>query len=281
MRLLVLSDLHVEVAAFEPAAFDADLVVLAGDSHNGAQAPHWARRAFPGHRILMVAGNHEFYDAEMERVLDESREAARLAQVHLLENEETTIDGVRFLGCTLWTDYRAFEQPGRTPCLTAEQAMKACSGLIADYFAIRRADAPAPRSFTPLDAASLHANSRAWLESALARPHDGTTVVVTHHLPSWRSVHPAFEQWVSNAGFVSHLDPLVERADLWIHGHTHTSHRYRIGRAEVVCNPRGYPRYARPRAAAPGDVAAPATRQPIGFENPAFDPSFVVDLHGR
>jgi predicted phosphodiesterase len=277
----VLSDLHVEVAAFEPAAFDADLVVLAGDIHNGAQAPHWARRAFPEHPILMVAGNHEFYDGELERVLDESRDAARLAQVHLLENEEATIDGVRFLGCTLWTDFRAFEQPGRTPRLPAEQAMRMCSGLIADYFAIRLADGSVPRPFTPHDAASLHARSRRWLESALARSHDGPTVVVTHHLPSWRSVHPEFEQWVSNAGFVSHLDTLVERADVWIHGHTHTSHRYRIGRAEVVCNPRGYPRHGGPPPAAPGAVAAPASRQPIGFENPAFDPSLVVDLRGR
>lgn len=280
MRLLVLSDLHAEVAAFEPAAFDADVVVLAGDIHNGAQAPHWARRAFPGHPILMVAGNHEFYDGELERVRDELRDAARLAQVHLLENEETSIDGVRFVGCTLWTDFRAFEAPGRTPQLPAEQAMRACGGLIADYFAIRVAAGGALRTFTPQDAAGLHARSRAWLEGALARTHDGPTVVVTHHLPSWRSVHPDFARWVSNAGFVSHLDALVERADLWIHGHTHTSHRYRIGRAEVVCNPRGYPRYASRPQAQPGE-RTPAARQLIGFENPGFDPAFVVELPRR
>ena len=284
MRLLVLSDLHVEVAAFEPAGFDADLVVLAGDIHNGAQAPRWARRAFPDHPILFVPGNHEFYDGERAGVLEEMRCAARDSRVQLLENEETVIDGVRFLGCTLWTDFRAFEQPGRVPQLSAEQAMQACEGLIADFFAIRTLDGPTLRSFAPRDAAGLHARSRAWLERSLARPFDGATVVVTHHLPSWRSVHPAFSQWVSNAAFVSHLDPLLGLADLWIHGHTHTSHRYRIGGAEVVCNPRGYPRYEHVPAVAPGDPrdapgagASASRRRLVGFENPDFDPALVVD----
>ena len=27
---------------------------------------------------------------------------------------------------------------------------------------------------------------------------------------------------------------------LWVHGHTHTSHDYRVGRCRIVCNPRGY-----------------------------------------
>jgi predicted phosphodiesterase len=279
VRLLVLSDLHVEVAAFDPAAFDADLVVLAGDIHNGAEGPHWARRAFPAHPILMVPGNHEFYDGELGRVLDDLREAARVAQVRLLENDEAVIDGVRFLGCTLWTDFRAFEPPGCDPRLSAEQAMRSCGGLIADYFAIRVADGPALRTFTPQDAANLHARSRSWLEDALARPHDGPTAVVTHHLPSWRSVHPAFAKWVSSAGFVSRLDSLVERADLWIHGHTHTSHRYRIGRASVVCNPRGYPRYASPAERTPAGGVRLARARPVGFENPDFDPALVVDLH--
>jgi predicted phosphodiesterase len=281
MRLLVLSDLHVEIADFEPAAFDADLVVLAGDIHNGALAPRWARHTFPDHPILMIAGNHEFYDGERARVLDELRDAARESQVQFLENEETEIDGVRFLGCTLWTDYRAFEQPGRALQLPTEQAMAACGRMIADHFAIRLNDGQSVRAFSPQDAASLHAQSREWLEGALARSRRGTTVVVTHHLPSWRSVHPAFGHWVSNAGFVSDLDPLVGLADLWIHGHTHTSHRYRLGGAEVVCNPRGYPRFENPPAAIAGGCAKAPVRGAIDFENRDFDAAFVVEIRRR
>ena len=279
MRLLVLSDLHVEIAEFAPGAFDADLVVLAGDIHNGALAPQWARRVFPDHPILMVAGNHEFYDGERNRVLDALRESALRSEVRFLENEEAEIDGVRFLGCTLWTDYRAFEQPQRALRLPIEQAMAACARLIADHVAIRLDDGKSVRGFTPLDAARLHAQSRAWLEDALARRGDGATVVVTHHLPSWRSVHPAFAHWVSNAGFVSDLDPLVGLADLWIHGHTHTSQSYRLAGAQVVCNPRGYPRRAQPLES--DEAQAQAQGPAAVFENPNFDPGLVVEVRSR
>lgn len=275
MRLMVLSDLHVEVVDFEPPVVDADLVVLAGDIHNGEESPRWARSAFPDREILMVAGNHEFYDGEYADTLARMRTVARENGVRLLENDAVEIGGVRFLGCTLWTDFRVFEVPGREPALPAQRAMEANHGLVADFFAIRVADGDALRAFTPDDSVRLHLSSRRWLERELARPWPGPTVVVTHHLPSWRSVHPAFAKWVTNAAFASDLDALVERADLWIHGHTHTTQRYRAGRARVVCNPRGYPRYARPEA---GDRADPdAPPRVAGFENRRFDPALVVD----
>ena len=63
MKLLVLSDLHVEFAAFQPdleATKAADVVVLAGDIYKGEHGMHWARRTFPDKKIVYVAGNHEF-----------------------------------------------------------------------------------------------------------------------------------------------------------------------------------------------------------------------------
>lgn len=271
MRLLVLSDLHVEEAPFEPTGVAADVVVLAGDIHGGPRALRWAREAFPHHPIVQVAGNHEFYDGEHGDTLRAMRTAARDCGVHFLEQDTVAIDGVRFLGCTLWTDFRVFEVSGRARSMPAEAAMQACERLLADYRAISVDEGGSTRRFAPTDAARLHAASRAWLERELGRPHAGPTVVVTHHLPSWRSVHPAFASSVSNAGFASDLDPLVARADCWIHGHTHASRRYRIGGAEVVCNPRGYPRTL---PAAPGQAA------PIAFENPGFDAGLSVELAG-
>lgn len=261
MKLLVLSDLHVEEAPFVAPRVDADVVVLAGDLHNGAEAVRWARRAFPDRPLVQIAGNHEFYDGEYGAVLRALRETAADEGVHFLENEATVLGGVRFLGCTLWTDHRVLEAPGRRPVMDAASAMAASRRANPDFSAIRLG-AP-PHAFSPEDAARLHETSKAWLDAELALPFDGTTVVVTHHLPSWLSVNPLFASSPSNAAFVSDLDPLVERCDLWIHGHTHASCAYRIGRARVVCNPRGYPA----RKAGP-----PA------FENPGFDPGLVVDL---
>lgn len=261
MRLLVLSDLHVEVAPFAAPRVEADLVVLAGDIHNGAEAVRWARAAFPDQPILQIAGNHEFYDGEYHAVLDALRRDAAALGVHFLENDALVFGGARFLGCTLWTDHRVLEAPGRRPAMDAARAMAASRRANPDFSAIRIAS-PA-RAFSPEDAASLHETSKAWLDRELARPFDGPTVVVTHHLPSWRSVNPLFATSPSNAAFVSDLDPLVERSDLWIHGHTHASCAYPAGRSRIVCNPRGYPRSA-------GDPAA--------FENPGFDSCCIAEL---
>jgi predicted phosphodiesterase len=277
VKLLVLSDLHVEQAAFAPAPFEADVVVLAGDIHNGPQALRWARATFPRHPIVQVAGNHEFYDGEHGATLRSMRDAARECGVFFLENESVEVGRVRFLGCTLWTDFRVFEVPGRALSMPAERAMQANERLLADYRAIAVVEAGVQRRFAPADAARLHAGSRAWLECELARPFEGSTVVVTHHLPSWRSVHPDYAAWVSNAGFASDLDALVERSDLWIHGHTHATRRYRVGPAGVVCNPRGYPRAMLPAASG---AAAPTARSVV-FENPHFVPGLCVEVEIR
>lgn len=86
--------------------------------------------------------------------------------------------------------------------------------------------------------------SRAFLEHALTEPFDGPTIVVTHHLPSLRSVAERFRANPVSAGFASNLDDLVDRgATLWVHGHTHDSCLWRSdGGTLVACNPAGYPR---------------------------------------
>ena len=244
MRLLVLSDLHIEQAPFVPAddgaLSDVDLVVLAGDIHNGADAIRWARNAFPEHPIVQIAGNHEFYDGRYGEVLDALRETARAERIHFLENDRLDFGGIRFLGCTLWTDHRVLEAPGRVPSMDVRRAMEGSRRANPDFFAIRL---DAGRAFSPEDAVALHEASRAWLDDELGRPFDGD------------------------------LDPLVERSTLWIHGHTHASCDYPVGRARVVCNPRGYP-VGDPAAVPVADGSSARAR----FENPAFDPGFRVEL---
>ena len=83
---------------------------------------------------------------------------------------------------------------------------------------------------------------RVGLRSALQAPHDGPTVVVTHHAPCTGSIHPKYADSPITPAFVSDLDELVEAsgAALWIHGHVHDSYDYRVGNTRVLCNPRGY-----------------------------------------
>lgn len=229
MRIRIYSDIHLEHAPFAPPANDADVVVLAGDIANGVAGIEWAKKAFRT-PVLYLAGNHEYYEGEFESVQAAMRAAAGGA-VELLDCTWTVIDGVRFLGCTLWTDYSLAPESERPGAI--EDARK----LNPDYQLIRFGS----RAFAPEDAIALCTRQRAWLAAELARPFSGKTVAITHFAPHPRSIAPAYANHRANPAFVLDLDGEMDCATLWIHGHTHTFFDYQVRGTRVICNPRGYP----------------------------------------
>ena len=230
MRIRVLSDLHLEAAAFDPPPAPADVVVLAGDIDNGAAGIEWAKGRFDA-PVLYVAGNHEPYDGEFHATQAALRAAAGPAGIQLLDCGEAVIGGVRFLGCTLWTDFALYGEAGR------KLALEKYAGWLVDFRAIRWRD----RMFTADDSIGLHGAHRAWLTSRLLARFPGPTVVVTHHPPHPGSIAPKFATHPLNPAFVSNLGDLMGRARLWIHGHTHAALDYTVRGTRVVCNARGYP----------------------------------------
>ncbi|MEX3932496.1 metallophosphoesterase [Paraburkholderia phymatum] len=265
MKIRVLSDLHLECDEPEviPHA-NADLVVLAGDIHNHAEGLRWAAETFDGTvPVVYVPGNHEYYDGEfgaLEAAMHDA--AASIDNVHFLNNA-TLVDPDghwRVLGTTLWTDfdlYGADEDSRATSIAAAERVMLDYRGLIqVTWTAGNDADdAPdpqranraqdvkdnTPRNLTAADTLALHRHARAWLETELAKPFDGKTIVVTHHAPHRRSLAERYADDHVSAGFVNHLPSLVRApVALWVHGHTHTAFDYVENGTRVVCNPRGY-----------------------------------------
>lgn len=230
MRIRVLSDLHLEVAPFDPPPVPADVVVLAGDIHNGAAGVEWAKEAFSA-PVIFVAGNHEPFDAEFDATAAALKRAAEGSNVRVLDREEVVLAGVRFLGCTLWSDFELYGPADR------DGMLEALRRVAPDF----RVIALGERRFTTDDWVALHHAHRAWLDARLAVPSAGPTVVVTHFLPHPGSIAPRFASHPLNPAFASNLEPLVARSTLWIHGHTHAASDYRVGGARVVCNPRGYP----------------------------------------
>ena len=138
------------------------------------------------------------------------------------------LDGVRFLGSTLWTDYRLSGIP-------LSEAMEAAEA----FFSTIDGSSPAPARFGP-PKRSKNTCRRDWLAGELSRDSSTPTVVITHHAPHLASIHARFAGSPLNGAFVSDLTELVEQPDLWLHGHVHDSFDYRVGRCRVVCNPRGY-----------------------------------------
>ena len=229
MRIHILSDLHLEYLPFALPDAAADVVVLAGDIDNGDFGIEWAKQF--DKPVLYLPGNHEYYEGEFDAVQTAMSAAAHGSRVELLDCRELTLSGVRFLGCTLWTDYSLVRQ-GERPAVV-EASRKLCP----DYQLIRRG----ARLFAPEDAIALCVRHRAWLEAKLAEPFSGKTVVITHFAPHPRSIAPVYVNHPANPGFVLDLTDLMGRAALWIHGHTHTFFDYRVCGTRVVCNPRGYP----------------------------------------
>jgi hypothetical protein len=197
--------------------------------------------------VLYVAGNHEFYGEAIPRHLRKMEEAAAGSTVRFMENREVALDGVRFLGCTLWTDFELFGQ--RAVSAAAAQ------GVMNDFRKIRVE--PRFRRLSPPDVMVMHNHSLRWLTERLDAPFDGQTVIVTHAAPSLRSVSPARRGDPLSAAYASDLEWMLEgRAALWIHGHTHFCCDYEVGGTRVLSNARGYPRE----------------------DTGAFDPALVVEV---
>jgi len=230
VKVQVLSDIHLETCGYTPAQTDADVVVLAGDIHIGRAGVGWIKKHFPEKPVLYVAGNHEFYGNSVPALLNELRGAVEGSNICLLENESIQIGDFTFLGCTLWTDFKAWANP--------KEAMLAAGRSISDFNVIRgRAD-----WFTPEDSVKLHGQSVNWLKEELQKNRPEKTVVVTHHAPSEKSVPPQHVGDILNGAFVSPLDDFVKESGvpLWVHGHTHHCVDYKIGKTRVFSNQRGY-----------------------------------------
>ena len=234
MKIALLSDLHLSVHPMDAPATDADVVVLAGDLHRPAQAMAWARQfAQP---TLFVTGNHEFYGSDLVSTLAQLRTHADGSNVRVLERNAWQHGGVRFLGCTLWSDYRLFSSPEQR-----EAGLRKAQEFVRDFSRIGVA-ADFSERFTPAISQLLFEQSVQWLDERFAEPFAGPTVVITHFAPARASVAAQFAGSPLNACFVSDLEARILRWQpvLWLHGHVHDSFDYWVGATRVVANPRGY-----------------------------------------
>lgn len=271
LRVAILSDLHLDRHDLNLRETDVnpDVVVLAGDISSSPNGVDWAAQTWRHARVLLVPGNNEYYNAVFQERQRELQSKARLySNVEILSREAVEIDDVQFIGATLWTD---LQLNGGDVSFLNNQPVKAYAGstlwkdCISECFDITPSSfgnlARRPRRFTLEDSARLFKEDKTFIESKLTGSSAARKkVVVTHHLPSEKSIHPQYESSPHNALFASHLDALVAMSDVWIHGHAHHNCRYFIGKSEVICNPRGNP--------ADGG----------GVENNDFDKHFFIEI---
>ena len=230
MRIQYASDLHTEFGSrpLRKSDIKGDVLVLSGDIAGKPEQLAQSLRLLSGDvPILYVMGNHEFFGHDFALDPGHYRKAIEgFPHVYLLEDRMVIIQGIRFLGCTLWTDFF-----GGVQGPSSERGMNDFEYITLDGGNLRWTDV-----------ADRHRKSLAWLRKELETPFPGPTVVVTHHAPTALSNPPQFAGSPISGAFYSNLDTLIEETKpaLWIHGHVHDSCDYVIGQTRVVCNPFGY-----------------------------------------
>jgi predicted MPP superfamily phosphohydrolase len=238
MKILLLSDLHREFGKIRIDSGEADVVVLAGDISVGSEGIVWAANEFKV-PVIYVAGNHEFYSKKRthQKHIENLRKRAEGTNVHFLENDTITIDDVKFIGATLWTDYGLFGKPYLSGTVAARGlndfeniTIGVNQRLTTDYIM------------------GVNSDSKMFIQEELNKPFDGKVIVVTHHAPSIHSCLDRYKHDELTPAYASRLEHMMlyspRNPDYWFHGHMHNTSDYVIGECRVVVNPRGYHPFA-------------------------------------
>ena len=258
MNIQLLSDLHLEthphfVPEFAPGA---DVLILAGDIGSYQEgsmlvtqgdndfglarfSPRADLAAWPV-PVFFVPGNHEYDGMPFEEAHARLQEACERLQITWLHRRVKVMNGVRWIGCTLWSDFEALV-PQQGP-LTQQLKAREKAERAADFYLRKTGTTLDGKPFLS-DAVRAQAQAdQAWLTQALSEPFEGVTVVVTHFAPSLKSADPRYGLTPGTAGFCNALDHLLPKANLWLHGHLHCAHDYVHAGCRVVANPLGYAR---------------------------------------
>ncbi|MGR8932131.1 MAG: metallophosphoesterase [Gammaproteobacteria bacterium] len=225
MRINYFSDVHLEFGEQRPPDVDADVIIAAGDIGVFTQGVEWLKAL--NKPVIYVAGNHEFYGGEYHEVMRALKEQCLGSKILFMEKDQHVIQGVRFLGCTLWTDL----------FVDGDEKAAAIGKTLNDFRKIRFNAEP----FNQSHFSTLHKEAKEWLEKQLAIPYPGQTIVVTHHAPtewSWIETPNALKKMA----YCNDLKWLFHEYEItaWFHGHVHNMGDYRIADARILSNTRGY-----------------------------------------
>ena len=238
MKIGVHSDLHTECSLCTISNLsELDVLVLAGDIGDSTTVPlffDYLRRKAPKLPVLYVLGNHEYYGFALNEGKDVYRSISQKYDVTLLDDDSTMIDGVQFIGSTLWTDFSLGGD--------ADASMEWAARSLPDF---REIYDKKGRPLTPESMREQHQISRAYIETALD-PDARARVVISHFLPrvelvAKRHYNPAVGL-LHSAYWTTHLPEITERATMWIYGHSHDNISTFIGGTRFVSNQRGYSR---------------------------------------
>ena len=210
-----------------------DVLVLAGDigylCDKTMPCPKFWEWVSANYReVLIVPGNHEYYQNYDILANGDSWNREILPNVHYHQNRVVRIDNVDFILSTLWSR------------IDPEAESITHRGM-PDFRQILYNG----RRFTPADFNAEHEKCLAFIKKSVAESTAEHIVVVTHHLPTMAVVAPEHKDSLLNSAFATELGDFIadSRIDAWIFGHSHANIDATIGNTRIVCNQLGYVYY--------------------------------------
>jgi Icc-related predicted phosphoesterase len=224
MKILICSDLHTDFHADHGLSLikglgDADVIVVAGDISSGASNITTALKMLctKYENVVFVSGNHEYYNSSFSVIDNLLKDFEQLnSQFHWLNNSRVDINGVSFIGATLWFDYNI--------------NIKWLKSFLSDFYLIKGFEQSVYNRFN---------NTITYFENNIKKDD----IVITHHMPSYKCISEKYIDSKINCFFANDLDKLIidTKPMIWIHGHTHCSQKCLIGDTNIIGNPFGYP----------------------------------------
>lgn len=249
VNVWLLSDLHLEFYGYKlppEGLAQADVLVLAGDIHNGKGALKLINIAIKaGIPCVYIPGNHELYGREYNESMIKYEEMEKNNPgLHFLQNKSVNIKGINFIGSTLWTNFNLHNESHSDTLARAKSEMNDYSSI---YKKLVKSRPKRLQSSGLIDQDFIfdrHKESVAFIERELSQKQSEINFVATHHAPSFKSVNPMrHDNLLVNGYYASDLEWIMHKYApvVWAHGHTHCSVDYMVGDSRVISNARGNP----------------------------------------
>lgn len=238
-----------ELWAPPPLVTDSETtLVLAGDlweklrfvTKKNTAGKTWLEQVAPRFKyVVLVLGNHDHWeltiDGSYAKLRDYLSKLPVMSNVFVLNDREIVLDGVCFVGGTLWTDFNK-----GNPITTTTFGLR--QTVFNDFRQIRFG--PEYRRLRPQHMMERHFRTKQVIFDTAAQASK-PVVVVTHMAPSYQSINEKYRTTANeqlNYYYYSELGNEIAYSDikLWIHGHTHQPSDYMLGGTRVICNPRGH-----------------------------------------
>jgi len=240
LRIFNVSDLHLEYYVdhhvlyhrLHPILPHADVLVLAGDVGypNKEYKSLLNKFKLKYKHVVLVPGNHEYYVTEnfnRQAVWNQLQDICTSESCHLLNNSSIELEGVNFLGTTLWSRISP-----KYECI----AMETFKSFAKIFLSLQVANKEFQQSVD-------------WLKQELQTSTNDRQVVISHHVPSYSLQHwkyatntSRYKELIDSLFYSEILDVFnLSKVKYWFCGHSHEYNVMTHKSTQIILNPYGTP----------------------------------------